>query len=156
MPTPRKNRDLLPFAEKLRDLRKRHDMTQEEAARRIGLSTDGYRHWEHGRSEGLLQRLPSTAAAFGMSVPSLLVELGFVEPSSELVDQAAPSLTPSQWRRWLSSKYEPAVVLAVMRILDGADSTFDEDEMNWLAENIQSSLELLKRQRRYRGEPPIS
>src|SRR5690348_6701791 len=97
MPTPRQNTSIPGMGRRLRSLRERHKMTQEEAAKRIGLSVDGYRHWEHGRSDGLLRKLQETADAFYLSVPDLLVELGFVETA--LPDQAGlgnlSSITPA-------------------------------------------------------------
>lgn len=154
MPTPRRGRDALPFGRRLRALRERHEMTQEEAARRIGLSTDGYRHWEHGRSEGLLQRLPTTAAAFGLTIPELLVELGFVPPEDRPATESLESLTPAHWRRWLAREYPPDVALAVTRLLEGAQQ-LDEEEIRWVAENVQRSLDLLRR-RPGRGIAPES
>lgn len=153
MPTPRRNRDTLPFGRRLQALRKRHDMTQEELASRLGISTDGYRHWEHGRSEGLLQRLPTTAAAFGLTIPELLVELGFVPPEDRPNATPMDDMTPAHWRRWLSAEYKPDVAMAVTRLLESADQ-YTEEEVRWIAENVQRSLDMLRKRPNRDDTPP--
>jgi transcriptional regulator with XRE-family HTH domain len=150
MPTPRQRKDAQPFGNRLRSLRESRKMTQEEVATRVGLSTDGYRHWEHGRSDGLLQRLPSTAAAFGLSIPELLIELGFVPPEQRPDGDSMDDLTPSHIRRWIQRTYPPDVSLAVMRLLEGADQ-YDEEQIRWIAETVQFSLDRLRREPK-RGE----
>jgi transcriptional regulator with XRE-family HTH domain len=146
MPTPRQNSSIPGMGRRLRALRLRHKMTQEDVAERIKMSVDGYRHWEHGRSDGLLRKLQETADAFYMSVPDLLVELGFVEtPLPEQVTSSnLSSITPSLMRRWLSDEYGPDVAMAVARVLEGATHS-TPDDVRWLADEINLALDRMRR-----------
>lgn len=92
MPTPKRSRGGVSFGKRLRGIRERRGLTQKEAADRIGISVDGYRHWEHGRSQGLLQFLDPTASAFGLSVSQLMAELGFYD-KSEISQDGAPAVS---------------------------------------------------------------
>jgi transcriptional regulator with XRE-family HTH domain len=148
MPRQRKEADDLPpsFGRRLRNLRKQHDMTQEQIAARLGLSVDGYRHWEHGRSAGLLLHLQSTAQAFGLTIPELLTELGFVEPDDlkSGVGENLDDLSLPLWHRWLYREYPSDVAMTVVRLLEGADR-YSEDEARWIADTVQRSLEMIRR-----------
>lgn len=144
---PRRQRQPVQIGPRLKHLRERYEMTQEEVAARLGMSTDGYRHREHGRSKMLsISELQPLAGVYGLTVPELLVELGFVPPDDRL-EPSESSLTAGDLRRRLAGQYPRDVVLTVTRLLDAADE-YSENDVSWLAEVVQASLDRLKRNAR--------
>lgn len=86
-PTPEGRR----IAQVFRALRIAAGLTQEEAARRAGLTLAGYRPYEQGKRGGLrLDQVPRFAAAFGVSVELLSERLGL--PGASLREVYAADL----------------------------------------------------------------
>ncbi|HEX8751911.1 MAG TPA: helix-turn-helix transcriptional regulator [Solirubrobacterales bacterium] len=65
--------ELPDFAVRLRAARERAGVTQEELARRLGMSTKGYRAYEAGRRPGE-ERLADIALALGVGVADLFID----------------------------------------------------------------------------------
>lgn len=63
-------------AQVFKEVRADRGITQEEAARRAGLTLAGYRPYEQGRRQLRLEQLPMFAKAFGISVDALAARLG--------------------------------------------------------------------------------
>ena len=146
MPRRPREMDGLPptLGKRLRDLRKRHGLTQEQAALRVGLSVDGYRHWEHGRSSGVMMHLQSTAQAFGLTIPELLAQLGFIEPDALTQASTVDEVSLPLVHRWLLAHYPTDIVTAVIHTLEGADK-YSEEESRWIAYTMQKSVEMIRR-----------
>lgn len=64
--------DTKRIASRIRQARQRAGMTQEEAARRLGVSGRTYIRWEHGDSEGFMSRIDGIASAFGTTPQELI------------------------------------------------------------------------------------
>ena len=94
-PRPRHADDDPDFGRRLRHLRERHGMTQAEVAEKLEMSADGYRHWEHGRSKGAKQRMPSIAAVYGLTYPELLIQMGLVPPDDLPEGNYLDAITPA-------------------------------------------------------------
>lgn len=139
---PLAKKDEFAFGPRLRALRNRHGLTQQAVADRIGISVDGYRHWETGRSDGIKQRFSATASAFGLTVPELLAQLGFVPPEGS--NTPLDEMTPAHWRQWLTREYDSDVVLCVTQVLEAA-SRYDKEDVSWIVEHVQRSLDAMKK-----------
>lgn len=71
-PTP----EGLRLAGIFRALRADASLTQEEVARRVGLTLSGYRGYEQGKRQFRTEQMPVFAAAFEVSVDALAARLG--------------------------------------------------------------------------------
>lgn len=60
------------FCEKLRELRKEKEMTQEEMAKALNVSTAGYGNYERGRTEPDIATLKRISAILNVSLDELL------------------------------------------------------------------------------------
>ncbi|MGN1346450.1 MAG: helix-turn-helix domain-containing protein [Eubacteriales bacterium] len=60
------------FREKLKEIRKREGITQQEAARRLGVSLGAVGNWESGKRTPDAEMLGRIADTFGVSVDYLL------------------------------------------------------------------------------------
>ena len=145
---PRKRTDNVSIGPRLKVIRERHGMTQEEVANRLGMSADGYRHREHGRSKMLsITELAPLADVYGITIPELLVELGYAPPTDQPPAERLDSMTPAHWRQWLVREYGQEIALVVTRALEGA-SQYDERDVRFLAANVENALDLLRRRER--------
>lgn len=59
------------MAARLRAIRKEQGLTQDQVARRLGLTEGAYRHYESGRSEPTFTDIPQLAAALGVTTEAL-------------------------------------------------------------------------------------
>ena len=59
------------ISKNLRKLRKEHDMTQDELARKLGVSYQSVSKWEQGKSNPDLAMLPAIAVLFGVTIDEL-------------------------------------------------------------------------------------
>jgi transcriptional regulator with XRE-family HTH domain len=64
-------RTVTAFAERLRRLRRQHDLTQKNAASRLNVSASAWGMWESGKREPDIDTLHSLAELFGVSVDYL-------------------------------------------------------------------------------------
>lgn len=55
-------------ASKLAELREQHDLSQEQAAARVGITHRQWQRWEHGESVPYPRNLDAIAARFGFDV----------------------------------------------------------------------------------------
>lgn len=72
------------FKQRLRDLRLRRGLTQDEAARAIGVHSRGYQFWEQGRHIPGLKSLEKIAAAFNVSTEYFMEPAELPEADREL------------------------------------------------------------------------
>lgn len=82
----------MSLAQKLKQLRLQSDLTQEQLAARIGVSSRTIKHWEHGTRTPSTVSLLALARCFHVSVDWLL---GYVEQTS----------TPRCWLRRLTTRF---------------------------------------------------
>ncbi len=76
MPRPAKTEDGAKVADALRSLRSAADMTQEQAAKQVGLTLSGYRNYEQGRRYLRVDQLDRFARAFGVTPEALASRIG--------------------------------------------------------------------------------
>ncbi|CAM3505626.1 DNA-binding helix-turn-helix protein [Streptococcus pluranimalium] len=60
------------FASRLKELRKKHGLTQKEIAKLIGISQSSYSNWENGNREPSLENVVRLAKLFGVTTDYLL------------------------------------------------------------------------------------
>lgn len=60
------------FASRLKELRKKHGLTQKEIAKLIGISQSSYSNWENGNTEPSLENVVRLAKLFGFTTDYLL------------------------------------------------------------------------------------
>lgn len=60
------------FASRLKELRKKHGLTQKEIAKLIGISQSSYSNWENGNTEPSLENVVRLAKLFGVTTDYLL------------------------------------------------------------------------------------
>lgn len=60
------------FCEKLREIRKKRGMTQEEMAKALNVSAVGYGNYERGRNEPDIATLKKMSAVLNVSIDELL------------------------------------------------------------------------------------
>ncbi|MDT2884902.1 helix-turn-helix transcriptional regulator [Lactococcus lactis] len=60
------------FAERLKELRKEKDLTQNEFAERLGIKQNSYSDWENGKSEPNIKMLEKIAVFFDVSIDYLV------------------------------------------------------------------------------------
>ncbi|WP_299032428.1 LexA family transcriptional regulator [uncultured Anaerococcus sp.] len=65
---------MVDIKDKIRDLRKEHNYTQEEVAYKIGLSTSAYGYYEQGRTTPPLDKLKQLAHLYNISISELTGE----------------------------------------------------------------------------------
>lgn len=85
VPRPGRERAYPRVADMLIELRKRADITQEEMARRVGLTLSGYRTYEQGRRNLSQDQIPVFARALGVPISAVTIRL-WPEDQPELVE----------------------------------------------------------------------
>lgn len=75
MTRPSRATDNQAVADVLRELRDRADLTQEELARRVGLTLSGYRTYEQGKRSLKNDQIPRFAEALGVPVSDITARL---------------------------------------------------------------------------------
>jgi transcriptional regulator with XRE-family HTH domain len=88
------------MGERLKQLRERVGLTQEQLAERAGVPIGTLRGWEYGRREPLLSAAGELAAALGVEVGELLkpVEQPAEPPSAEKPKRGRPPKAASEGR----------------------------------------------------------
>ena len=69
-------------SERLRELRERNGLSQEDAARKVGITHRQWQRWESGDSMPYPRSLDMVASTFGISVAE------FFDPAEPVVDQS--------------------------------------------------------------------
>lgn len=85
VPRPGRERAYPRVADMLIELRKRADITQEEMARRVGLTLSGYRTYEQGRRNLSQDQIPVYARALGVPIFEVTKRL-WPEEQTELTE----------------------------------------------------------------------
>lgn len=73
----------LRIAAVFKELRQAAGLTQEDAARLVGLTLSGYRTYEQGKRQLRLEQLPTFAGAFHVSEAELAHRLGLGQPPAD-------------------------------------------------------------------------
>lgn len=93
-PTPKRISEQAATGQALKRLRKRADMTQEQAAEKAGVVVQSWRRYEWGERELSLEKLAPLAAALGSSLDALLTERASI---LGLAAGATPEATILAW-----------------------------------------------------------
>ena len=62
------------FAVRLKSLREKAGLTQEEAAEHIGVTATAIYHWESGRMIPSLEKFPKISEVFGVKIRTIIPE----------------------------------------------------------------------------------
>lgn len=71
------------FGKRLKELRKQADLSQEELAERVGVSTKTVSYWENAHNPVTLSKIPIIASALNVPVYKLFVFLDIEEKTAD-------------------------------------------------------------------------
>ncbi len=105
-----------PISDRLRALRKRQGLTQDQLAQQLFVSRQTISHWENGRSTPDYETLKSLADLFGVSTAEMLGE-DVPEPAPPAQPDPPPQPEPSSQPAQRRPKWPIAVAAALLCLL---------------------------------------
>lgn len=80
----------------IRDLRKQHDLTQQELAVKVGVAVASVSNWESGRNEPSARQLRALALTFGVPMDEIAFEADRPAKKTKLAPPASPNTVAPQ------------------------------------------------------------